>query len=46
MNPEALRKDNGVLVAKAESLILSIDCKNIPSESQQTPEIEGKFPIS
>ena len=38
MNPEALRRNNGVLFKKAKSIILSIDYRNITNESQETPE--------
>jgi hypothetical protein len=44
---EALkRKDNGVLLEKPESIVVSIDYKNRPSKIQETPASRNGSPSS
>jgi len=45
MNPEALRRDNGVLFGKREFLIVSIGYKNAPSKNQETPILQNDMQL-
>jgi len=39
MNPEALRRDNGVLSGKTESFMKSKRYRNPDDKNQETPEV-------